>query len=157
MAKISPFLWFDDGAEDAAELYVSLFPDSAILSTSRYPDGSDGVRGSVMSVSMSLSGLEVQAFNGGPHFSFTEAISFFVEAETQSEIDRLWDALIAGGGSPSRCGWLTDPFGLSWQIVPPALGRLLADPDPAVSSRVMQAMLAMTKLEISELEAAAAG
>ncbi|MEY2848809.1 MAG: hypothetical protein RI885_1474 [Actinomycetota bacterium] len=157
MAKISPFLWFDDRAEEAANLYVSLFPDSRILSVSRYPEGTPAVGGSVMSVSMTLCGLDVQAFNGGPHFSFTEAVSLFVDAEDQNEIDRLWDALTAEGGSPSRCGWLTDRFGLSWQIVPPVLGRLLADPDPEVSARVMQAMLAMSKLNIAELERAAAG
>jgi predicted 3-demethylubiquinone-9 3-methyltransferase (glyoxalase superfamily) len=155
MQTISPFLWFDGQAEEAAELYVSIFPNSRILSVSRYPESAPGVPGTAMAVSFVLDGLEVQALNGGPGFPFTEAISLFVAAETQSEIDRLWDALLAGGGSPSRCGWLKDRFGLSWQIVPPALGVLLGDPDPGRAGRAMQAMLGMTKIDIAGLRAAA--
>ncbi|GAB2460217.1 putative 3-demethylubiquinone-9 3-methyltransferase (glyoxalase superfamily) [Conyzicola lurida] len=154
MSSISPFLWFDKDAYEAAELYVSLFPDSRILNVGRYPDGSPGEPGSVMSVSFVLDGLEVQALNAGPQFPFTEAFSFFVQADTQEKIDRYWDALIADGGAPSQCGWLKDRFGLSWQIVPPRLGELLGDPDPERAGRVMQAMLGMQKIVIADLEAA---
>jgi predicted 3-demethylubiquinone-9 3-methyltransferase (glyoxalase superfamily) len=154
MSSISPFLWFDTDAYEAAELYVSLFPDSRILNVGRYPEGSPGEPGSVMSVSFVLDGLEVQALNAGPQFPFTEAFSFFVQADTQEKIDHYWDALIADGGAPSQCGWLKDRFGLSWQIVPPRLGELLGDPDPERAARVMRAMLGMQKIVIAELEAA---
>ncbi|WP_127125368.1 VOC family protein [Georgenia sp. SYP-B2076] len=156
MQRISPFLWFDDHAEEAAEFYVSLFPNSGIRHVSRYGAGGPGAPGSAMSVSFVLDGMEVQALNGGPQFSFTEAISFFVRAETQQEIDRLWDALTAGG-EPSQCGWLKDRYGLSWQIVPPALDELLGDPDPDRAARAMRAMLGMSKLDIAALRAAADG
>ena len=155
MMKVSPFLWFDSDAEAAAEFYVSLFADSRITSISRYPEGSPFPAGTAFGISFVLDGLEVQAMNAGPGFPFTEAISFFVRAETQDEIDDLWQKLTADGGEPSRCGWLKDRFGLSWQIVPPILAELLADPDPARSGRVMQAMLGMTKIEIAGLLAAA--
>ena len=155
MLKISPFLWFDDQAEFAAEFYVSLFDRSEIISISRYPEGSPFPAGTAFAISFVLDGLEVQAMNAGPGFPFTEAISFFVNAETQDEIDDLWQKLTADGGEPSRCGWLKDRFGLSWQIVPPILGELLSDPDPARSGRVMQAMLGMSKIEIAGLMAAA--
>jgi len=154
MQRISPFLWFDSQAEEAAELYVSLFPNSQIVSVSRAPEGGPVPGGSVMGVSFVLDGLEVQAINGGPAFAFTEAISLYANAETQDEIDRLWAGLLEGGGQESQCGWLKDRFGLSWQIVPPALPKLLADPDPARAQRVMQAMLGMTKLDIAALESA---
>jgi predicted 3-demethylubiquinone-9 3-methyltransferase (glyoxalase superfamily) len=153
MQKISPFLWFDDQAEEAANFYVSVFKNSEILNVSRYGEGAPRPAGSAMSVSFVLDGLEFQALNGGPEFSFTEAISLFVHAETQEEIDDLWEKLTAGG-SPSQCGWLKDKYGLSWQIVPPVLGELLSDPDPNKSSRVLQAMLGMTKIDISGLRAA---
>jgi predicted 3-demethylubiquinone-9 3-methyltransferase (glyoxalase superfamily) len=154
MQKISPFLWFDNQAEEAANFYVSVFENSEIRSVSRYGENAPVPAGTVMSVSFILDGLQVQALNGGPQFSFTEAISLFVTAETQEEIDRLWFALTADGGEPGPCGWLKDKYGLSWQIVPPILDTLLADPDPARASRVMQAMLGMGKIDINGLRAA---
>ncbi|MBC7724589.1 MAG: VOC family protein [Burkholderiaceae bacterium] len=157
MPKITPFLWFDDQAEEAAEFYVAIFENSRITSVSRYPEGSPGEAGTAMSVQFELDGVEFQALNGGPVFSFTEAISFVVDAPTQEEIDRLWTALLADGGTPSQCGWLKDRFGLSWQIVPPILGELLSDPDPERQQRTMQAMLQMQKLDIAVLKAANAG
>ena len=155
MLKVSPFLWFDSEAEAAAEFYVSLFDNSRITSISRYPAGSPFPEGTAFGISFELDGLEVQSMNAGPGFPFTEAISFFVRAETQDEIDELWQKLTAAGGEESRCGWLKDRFGLSWQIVPPILGELLTDPDPARAGRVMQAMLGMAKIEIAVLLAAA--
>ena len=154
MPKISPFLWFDDQAEEAANFYVSIFKNSAILNVSRYGEGGPSPAGTAMSVSFELDGLEIQALNGGPHFTFTEAISLFVNAETQDEIDDLWEKLTSGGGEPSQCGWLKDKYGLSWQIVPPVLGELLSDPDPAKAGRVLQAMLGMSKIDIAGLRAA---
>ena len=154
MQKISPFLWFNDQAEEAANFYVSIFKNSAILGVSRYGEGAPRPAGSAMSVKFVLDGLEIQALNGGPEFTFTEAISLFVTAETQDEIDDLWEKLTGGGGEPSRCGWLKDKYGLSWQIVPPVLFELLGDPDPAKAGRVMQAMLGMGKLDIAGLRAA---
>ncbi|MPZ99138.1 MAG: VOC family protein [Dehalococcoidia bacterium] len=146
--RITPFLWFDTQAEEAMNFYVSLFEDSEILSTSPGPDGR------IMTGTFRLAGLDLMALNGGPQFPFTEAISLFVSCETQSEVDRLWDALLADGGEPSRCGWLKDRFGLSWQIIPDDLGRLLGDPDRERAGRVMQAMLGMSKIEVSGLRAA---
>jgi predicted 3-demethylubiquinone-9 3-methyltransferase (glyoxalase superfamily) len=157
MPKISPFLWFDDQAEEAASYYVSIFKNSAILGVSRYGEGAPRPAGSAMSVSFVLDGLELQALNGGPEYAFTEAISFFVKTETQDEIDDLWGKLTSGGGEPGRCGWLKDRWGLSWQIVPPVLYELLGDPDPDKSSRVMQAMLQMSKIDIAALQAARDG
>ena len=154
MQKISPFLWFDAEAEEAANFYVTLFDNSEVTGVSRYGDGAPVPAGTVMSVSFVLDGVEFQALNAGPQFSFTEAISFFVNAETQDEIDRLWSAFTADGGEPGRCGWLKDRYGLSWQIVPPILGQLLADPDPAAASRTMQAMLTMGKIDIVGLQEA---
>jgi len=154
MTSISPFLWFDNQAEEAAEFYVSLFPDSRIVSVGRYPEGSPMPAGTAMSVSFVLDGLEVQAMNAGPGPHFTDAVSFFVQADSQASIDRYWDALIADGGEPGQCGWLKDRWGLSWQIVPPLLGRLLSDPDVERAGRVMKAMLGMQKLVIADLEAA---
>jgi predicted 3-demethylubiquinone-9 3-methyltransferase (glyoxalase superfamily) len=147
MSSISPFLWFDTQAEEAAELYVSLFPNSSITNVARTPEGT------VFTVSFVLDGVEFQALNAGPHHTFTEAISFFITAETQERIDELWSKLTADGGEPGQCGWLKDKFGLSWQVVPPRLGELLSD--PTVSQPVMQAMLGMQKLVIADLEAAA--
>lgn len=149
--KIRTFLGYDNAAEEAANLYVSLFPDSKIVSVTRY--GEAGPAGSAMIVVFQLAGIEFIALNGGPHFQFTEAISLTVDCETQDEVDRLWDALTQGG-SPSRCGWLKDQFGLSWQIVPSVLGQLLGDQDSAKSGRAMQAMLTMSKLNIVELQRA---
>jgi predicted 3-demethylubiquinone-9 3-methyltransferase (glyoxalase superfamily) len=156
VSSISPFLWFDDQAEQAAELYVSLFPNSRILDVSRYPEGSPApaVPGSAMSVGFVLDGIEFQALNGGPQFRFTEAFSLFVTAETQEKIDFYWNALIADGGEPSQCGWLKDRFGLSWQIVPPVLGELLGGQDRDRAGRVMRAMLSMQKIVVADLEAA---
>ena len=156
MGRISPFLWFDHRAEEAANLYVSLFPNSKIIGTTRYGEAGPGEPGSVMTVSFELDGLAVTALNGGPYFKLTEAFSMSVDCADQAEVDRYWDGLIEGGGQPSQCGWLKDRFGLSWQIVPSALPRLLADPDKAKAQRVMQAMLQMIKLDVAALEAAAA-
>lgn len=150
MQTISPFLWFDSEAEQAAELYVSLFENSAIDSVSRLPDGAAFV------VAFTLDGIQFQAMNGGPSRGFTEAISLAVSAPTQERIDELWNGLTADGGQESQCGWLRDRFGLSWQIVPPRLSELLGG-DPESSARVMQAMLGMQKIVIANLEAAAAG
>ena len=156
MQKISPFLWFDHEAEEAAEHYVGIFKNSRILDVSRYGEGAPMPAGSAVSVSFVLDGLEVQALNGGPGFAFSDAFSLVVRAETQEEIDELWAGL-TNGGEPGRCGWLKDRYGFSWQIVPPILSELLSDPDPARSGRVMQAMLGMGKLDIAALRAAQEG
>jgi predicted 3-demethylubiquinone-9 3-methyltransferase (glyoxalase superfamily) len=155
MPKITPFLWFDDQAEEAAEFYVSVFPNSPILEVSRYGSAGPRPEGMVMTVSFELDGQRVTALNGGSEFTFSEAVSFLVDCETQDEVDAYWEALTAGG-EPGPCGWLQDRFGLSWQIAPTALPRLLADPDREKSQRVMAAMLKMGKIEIAELERAAA-
>jgi len=151
--KITPFLWFDSSAEEAANLYVSVFKNSKVTSASRYGEAGPGPKGSAMSVTFQLDGQEFMALNGGPLFKFTEAISFFVNCETQDEIDRLWSKL-GDGGEPGQCGWLTDKFGLSWQIVPNVLGELMGDPDPEKSKWVTQAMLKMGKLDIAGLRRA---
>jgi len=156
MPGISPFLWFDTQAEEAAELYCSIFPNSRILNTSRYAEGGPAPAGQVMTVTFELDGQRFTALNGGPRFSFTEAVSFVVPCETQAELDTVWDRLLEGGKAQA-CGWLKDRFGLSWQVVPAALGRLMSDPDRAKSGRVMQAMLKMVKFDIAELERAARG
>jgi predicted 3-demethylubiquinone-9 3-methyltransferase (glyoxalase superfamily) len=154
MQKVSTFLWFDSGAVDAAELYVSLLPDSRIIEVQRFGgDGSDAV----VVVRFALAGVEYQAMNGGPAFPFTEAVSLSVVCEDQSEVDRLWEALTADGGEESMCGWLKDRWGLSWQIVPRRLLELQTDPDPDRARRANQAMLGMRKLDIAALEAAADG
>jgi predicted 3-demethylubiquinone-9 3-methyltransferase (glyoxalase superfamily) len=151
--RITPFLWFDHQAEEAANFYVSIFENSRILSASRYGEGGLGPKGSVMTVSFELDGQEFTALNGGPHFKFTEAVSFVVHCETQEEVDKCWKKLTAGG-QESQCGWLKDKFGLSWQVVPDALPKLLQDKDPARSRRVMTALLKMKKLDIGELQRA---
>ena len=154
MHKLHPFLWFDGQAHEAAELYVSLFPNSKIGKVTRYPPGSPGgMDGQVMTVEFELDGQRFTALNGGPHFKFTEAVSFVIDCEDQAEVDRYWDGLIAGGGAPSQCAWLKDRFGLSWQVVPKALPRLMGDPDPAKAGRVVQAMLKMSKIIVADLEA----
>ncbi len=153
MQKITPFLWFNGQAEEAAKFYVSIFKNSKVGRVSRYGDAGPGPKGSVMSVTFQLEGQEFFALNGGPQYSFTPAISFFVNCETQPEVDELWDKLSAGGRT-DQCGWLQDKFGLSWQIVPIVLGKLLGDKDPQKASRVMQAMLKMTKLDIKGLQQA---
>jgi predicted 3-demethylubiquinone-9 3-methyltransferase (glyoxalase superfamily) len=154
MQKISPFLWFDSEAEEAANFYVSLFDDSAIADVSRYPERSPGPAGQVMSVNFRLAGQEFMALNAGPQFKFTEAISLFVHCKDQNEVDRLWSKL-TDGGEESQCGWLKDRWGLSWQIIPDRLGDLLGDPDPGRSQRAMQAMLQMQKIDIQALDDAA--
>lgn len=151
MQKICPFLWFDDNAEEAANLYISVFDDSKITSISRYMEGSPGPAGKVMSVTFELEGQQFMALNGGPLFDFNESISFFVSCQTQEEVDRLWERL-SEGGEEQRCGWLKDRFGLSWQIVPSVLGGLMSDSDPDRGGRVMQAMLKMKKLDIKVLQ-----
>jgi predicted 3-demethylubiquinone-9 3-methyltransferase (glyoxalase superfamily) len=154
MQKISPFLWFDTEAEEAAELYVSIFQNSEILTVSRYPEGAPVPAGSAMVVSFRLEGLEFQALNAGPGHPFTDAISLMVSAETQEEVDDLWSRL-SEGGEEGPCGWLKDRFGLWWQIVPSVLNELLGDPDPGRASRAMEAMMGMRKLDIAALRAAA--
>jgi predicted 3-demethylubiquinone-9 3-methyltransferase (glyoxalase superfamily) len=153
MQKITTFLWFDHQAEEAARFYVSVFKDAKILDIRRYGGAGPGAPGSVMTVSFELEGQEFIALNGGPIFKFNEAVSLFVRCETQEEVDTLWDKL-CDGGQPGPCAWLKDKYGLSWQIVPIALGQMLADPDPAKSQRVMQAMLEMKKIDIAALKAA---
>ena len=147
MPTITPFLWFDTQAEEAMNLYTSIFGQSKVIAVSR-------ANGQVMSVQFELEGQKFMALNAGPHHQFSEAVSFFVSCETQQEIDRLWDRLVADGGSPNRCGWLKDRFGLSWQIIPSSLGSMLSDPDPAKARRVMDAMLQMSKLDTGALRAA---
>ncbi len=153
MHKITPFLWFDTQAEEAMNFYVSLFKNSKIINVSRYGEGAPVPAGTVMSATFELDGQEIRALNGGPQFKFNEAISFFVDCETQTEVDELWEKLCEGG-EPGPCGWLKDKFGLSWQIVPKALGELLGDPDPEKSRRVMEAMLKMSKIDVPTLKQA---
>lgn len=157
MNKISPFLWFDTQAEEAARFYVSLFDNSRVGRITRYGEGGPGPAGSVMTVEFELEGQSYVALNGGPQFQFNEAVSFSVNCESQEEVDRYWDALTADGGQPGPCGWLEDKYGLSWQINPRILGQLLADPDRAKAKRVMDAMCQMSKIDIPALERAAAG
>ncbi len=154
MQKITPFLWFNDNAEEAATFYVSVFPKSKILATTHYTEVGPGPAGSVMTVEFELDGQRFVALNGGPHFKFTEAISLVVNCETQPELDKMWDKLLAGGGQPVQCGWLKDRFGLSWQVVPTILTELLEHADSETANRVMQAMLKMVKLDIQALEGA---
>jgi predicted 3-demethylubiquinone-9 3-methyltransferase (glyoxalase superfamily) len=153
MQKITPFLWFDGKAEEAANFYTSIFKNSKLGQIRRYGQAGPGPKGSVMSATFQLDGQEFIALNGGPQFTFSPAISFFVNCETQEEVDQLWEKL-SEGGKTNRCGWLQDKFGVSWQIVPTALGQLLSDPDPEKSSRVMKAMLQMDKIDISGLKRA---
>lgn len=151
MQKITPFLWFDNQAEEAMNFYCSIFKNSKILSTSRYGEGGPAPAGTLMSGTFQLEGQEFMVLNAGPMFKFNEAISLFVNCETQQEVDELWNKLTAGG-EEGRCGWLKDKYGLSWQIIPTTLGKLLSDPDPEKSSRVMQAMLQMNKINIRALK-----
>ncbi len=154
--KVRPCLWFDTEAEEAVNLYVSLIPNSRILEVARYGEAGPGKPGSVLTVAFELGGVQYLALNGGPHFKFTEAISLSVDCADQEEVDRLWERL-GEGGSYSRCGWLKDRYGLSWQIVPAALPRLIGGPDKAGAKRAMQAMLQMSKLDIAAIEAAYRG
>lgn len=151
MQKITPFLWFDNQAEEAMRFYTSIFKNSKIVSVMRYGEAGRGPKGTVMSGTFQLDGQEFIALNGGPHFTFSPAISFFVKCETQKEIDELWEKL-SEGGEKQRCGWLKDKFGVSWQVVPPVLGEMLQDKDPERSKRVMQAMLKMDKIDIKTLK-----
>ena len=153
MKKITPFLWFDDKAEEAMNFYVSIFKNSKVGSVTRYGEAGPGPKGSVMTATFTLDGQDFIALNGGPHFKFTEAISFSVDCKTQEEVDQLWEKLSAGG-QKSRCGWLKDKYGLSWQIVPTVLSELLADKDAKKSKKVMEAMLKMDKLDIKTLKQA---
>jgi predicted 3-demethylubiquinone-9 3-methyltransferase (glyoxalase superfamily) len=158
MQRITPFLWYDDKAEEAANLYVSIFKNSKIGNSTRYNEASAKVSGrpvgSVMTIEFTLDGQDFVALNGGPHFKFTEAVSFVVNCETQEEVDSLWEKL-SEGGEEVQCGWLKDKYGLSWQVVPTILTRLLKDKDPAKAKRVMEAMLKMKKIDIEELKQAA--
>lgn len=151
--KVTTFLWFDNQAEEAANFYVSLFKNSKIVSVSRYPEGSPAPAGTAMTVEFELAGIQFIALNGGPHFKFTEAISLSIDCEDQAEVDDLWEKL-SDGGTPSRCGWLKDRYGLSWQVVPRALPQYLGGSDPVKSQRAMQAMLQMSKLDIAKLKQA---
>ena len=153
MQKITPFLWFDHQAEEAADFYTSIFKNSKILNISRYGEGGPGPEGTVMTVAFQLNGQEFTALNGGPIFKFTEAISFFVHCETQEEVDELWEKL-SEGGEEAQCGWLKDKYGVSWQIVPAALMEMLQDKDPEKSKRVMEAMLQMRRIDIKALRRA---
>jgi predicted 3-demethylubiquinone-9 3-methyltransferase (glyoxalase superfamily) len=153
MQKITPFLWFDNNAEEAMKFYTSIFKNSKIGKVARYGDAGPGPKGTVMTASFEIAGQEFIALNGGPQFKFTEAVSFVVNCENQQEVDEFWEKLSAGG-KKSQCGWLKDKFGLSWQIVPTILGKLMGDPDPAKSARVMTAMLKMQKLDIATLKRA---
>jgi predicted 3-demethylubiquinone-9 3-methyltransferase (glyoxalase superfamily) len=155
MQRITPCLWFDGQAEEAANFYVSIFNNSQILNISRYGDAGPGPAGSVMTVSFQLDGQEYIALNGGPQFKFTEAISLTVNCETQAEVDTFWEKLLQDGGQEIHCGWLKDKYGLSWQVVPNLLPSLISDPDPEKSQNVMKALLQMTKLDIAALQKAA--
>ncbi|NRQ38058.1 VOC family protein [Nonomuraea sp. NN258] len=155
MQKITTFLWFADQAEQAAEFYTSLFANSRILDVQRYGEGGPGPAGTAMTVSFELMGQRFLALNGGPQFTFNEAVSLYVDCESQEEVDELWAKLTADGGEEAPCGWLKDKWGLSWQIIPTRLTELLSHPDPAKAQQAMQAMLKMQKIEIKALEEAA--
>jgi len=157
MQKISPCLWFDNQAEEAANFYTSIFANSRVIDVQRYGDAGPGEKGSAMVVSFELEGQPFMALNGGPEFHFTEAISFYTNCADQREVDELWEKLISGGGEESQCGWLKDRFGLSWQIIPTQLPELLGDPDPERANRAMNAMLQMKKINIQALRDAADG
>ena len=157
MNVIMPCLWFDGKAEDAANFYVSVFPNSRILETSRYPAGSHMPEGTVLTVDFEINGQRVQALNGGPEFTFSEAVSLSIECESQSEVDAYWSKLTADGGEESQCGWLKDKFGFSWQVVPARVAEMMATKDPAAFKRVFDAIMPMRKLDIAKLEQAYAG
>ena len=154
---ISPFLWFDDQAEQAAQRYVEIFPNSRITNVARYPEGAPLPAGTVLTVDFVIDGVAVQALNGGPQYTFNESFSLVVSVPDQAECDRVWDALLEGGGEPGRCGWLKDKWGLSWQVIPTALPALLTDPDPGRADRALNAMFTMSKIDVATLEAAADG
>jgi predicted 3-demethylubiquinone-9 3-methyltransferase (glyoxalase superfamily) len=156
MKKITPFLWFNNNAEEAMNFYVSIFKNSNIVNVSRYGKDGPGPEGMLFTATFQLDGQEISVLNGGPEFPFTEAISFYVDCESQAEVDELWDKLSAGG-EKSRCGWLKDKYGMSWQIIPSVLGELLGDKDAEKSKRVLEAMLKMDKIDIKMLRQAYAG
>jgi predicted 3-demethylubiquinone-9 3-methyltransferase (glyoxalase superfamily) len=157
MKTIMPCLWFDGQAEDAANFYTSVFPSSRIIEISRYPQGSQMPEGTVLTVDFEINGFRVQALNGGPEFTFSEAVSLSVECESQEEVDRLWTALTADGGEESQCGWLKDKYGFSWQIVPIKVVELLSAPDKAASKRAFDAVMKMRKIDIAAVERAFSG
>jgi len=151
--QITPFLWFDDNADEAVNFYLSIFKDSRLLDATRYDEAGPGPKGTIMTATFELNGQQFIALNGGPRYKFTEAVSFVVKCETQEEIDYYWDKLL-DGGEPQRCGWLKDRFGLSWQIVPAQLSELFGGNDPQRAGRVMQAMMQMVKFDIAKLKQA---
>jgi predicted 3-demethylubiquinone-9 3-methyltransferase (glyoxalase superfamily) len=158
MSKISPFLWYDTQAEDAANFYVSIFPNSKVTQVARYPTDAPGKKaGEVMTVSFELDGQAFTGLNGGPNFSFDQAVSFVIDCKDQAEVDHYWEKLTAGGGKEVACGWLTDRFGMSWQVTPRALIELTTGPDKAKAQRVFAAMMQMVKIDIAKLEEAARG
>jgi predicted 3-demethylubiquinone-9 3-methyltransferase (glyoxalase superfamily) len=157
MPTITPNLWFDTQAEEAAQFYVSVFPNSRVTGVSRYTEAGPREAGLVLTVDFELDGQRFTGINGGPEFTFDEAVSFLIECETQEEIDAYWDKLLAGGGEESQCGWLKDRYGLSWQVVPKGMDALFADPDPKKAERAMAAMLRMIKIDMAALQAAADG
>ena len=156
MTKITPCLWFDGDADEAVAHYLAVFPNSRRLASSEYGPDMPGEEGTTLTVSFELDGRPFMALNGGPQFHFTPAVSFVVDCETQADVDRYWDRLLEGG-TPSQCGWLTDRFGVSWQIVPRRAVELMSDPDPERANRATQALLQMVKLDVAELEATADG
>lgn len=157
MQKIHPFLWFETQAEEAMNFYTSVFRNSKVGNVTRYPEGGPMPAGTVITAEFELEGMRFTALNGGPHHKFTDAISLFVDCKDQAEVDYYWDKLTADGGKPIQCGWLVDRYGISWQIIPEALPRLLGGSDAARSGRVMQAMMQMVKIDVAKLEAAARG
>ncbi len=154
MQKITPFLWFNDNAEEAINLYTSIFKNSKILNVSRYGEGMPFPAGTLMTATIQLDGQQFMVLNGGPDHPFSDAVSFFVNCETQAEVDDLWAKLTAQGGEPGQCGWLKDRFGVSWQIIPKLLGELMSDPNPAKAGSVVQAMLQMQKIDTAKLQQA---
>jgi len=155
--KITPCLWFDGKAEEAMNFYLSIFKNGKVVSVMRHGEAGPGPKGSVLAVTFELEGQEFMGLNGGRHYSFTPAISMFVKCRDQAEVDHYWENLMAGGGKPMQCGWLTDKYGVFWQIVPTALGEMLQDKDPAKAKRAMEAMMQMVKLDIAALRKAHAG
>jgi predicted 3-demethylubiquinone-9 3-methyltransferase (glyoxalase superfamily) len=157
MSKITTCLWFDGKAEEAARFYAAIIPNSSVGKITKYPEGTPGTPGTVMTVEFELDGAKFMGLNGGDDFKFSEAVSFVIDCADQAEVDRYWKALLADGGEESVCGWLKDRFGLSWQVTPRILPKLMADPDRKKASRVADAMMHMKKIDVAELEAAAAG